>query len=225
MLVRETESLKDLKSVGLQNVELVADGAFLLDKEFLPLPVQWEEGNTIGFNYSPMVQKRHPESRKAALELLKHILKTTKYKIALTPHVLIEGNNDAQCMNELIKDLKDEPGVERIFALAENLNALQLKGYIARMNLFIGARTHATIAAYSSAVPTMVLGYSIKSLGIAKDLFGSERLVLRSSEISNSELLISKFDELVRDQYEIKEVLQKRIPEIREMSYKAAEFI
>ena len=36
------------------------------------------------------------------------------------------------------------------------------------------ARTHASIAAYSSSVPTLVIGYSVKSRGIAKDLFGTE---------------------------------------------------
>ena len=182
---RNEENLKstveELKGLGFNNVHLVADGAFLLDKEFLPLPKEWEEGNTIGFNYSPLVHKKHPESRKAALELLKHILNTTSYKIALTPHVIISGNDDYACMLDLLKDLKNEKGVERIFALPNNLNAIQIKGYIARMELFIGARTHATIAAYSSCVPTMVLGYSIKSLGIAKDLFGTERLVLKSA--------------------------------------------
>ena len=40
--------------------------------------------------------------------------------------------------------------------------------------MFIGARTHATIAAYSSCVPTLVVGYSIKARGIAKDLFGTD---------------------------------------------------
>ena len=40
--------------------------------------------------------------------------------------------------------------------------------------MFIGARTHSTIAAYSSGVPTLVVGYSVKAKGIAKDLFGTE---------------------------------------------------
>ena len=51
---------------------------------------------------------------------------------------------------------------------------MQLKGYIAKCRFFVGARTHATIAAYSTEVPTLVVGYSIKSRGIAKDIFGSE---------------------------------------------------
>ena len=113
----------------------------------------------------------------------------------------------------------------RVILLPDNLNAVQYKGYIARMRFFIGARTHATIAAYSNKVPTMVLGYSIKSRGIAKDLFGEEKLVLGINDISNVEKLTSGFDELLRDENEIITTLEKRIPEIKKMSYKGVEYL
>ena len=77
----------------------------------------------------------------------------------------------------------------RVILLPNNLTAIQYKGYIARMRFFIGARTHATIAAYSNCVPTMVLGYSIKSRGIAKDLFGEEKLVLDKFSNTNYYLI------------------------------------
>ncbi|MFR4670990.1 MAG: hypothetical protein ACLT69_14285 [Intestinibacter bartlettii] len=47
-----------------------------------------------------------------------------------------------------------------------------IKGYISRCRLY-RARTHATIAAYSTCVPTLVIGYSVKAKGIAKDIFGT----------------------------------------------------
>ena len=40
--------------------------------------------------------------------------------------------------------------------------------------MYFGARTHSTIAAYSTCVPTLVLGYSVKAIGIARDIFGKE---------------------------------------------------
>lgn len=36
--------------------------------------------------------------------------------------------------------------------------------------MFIAARTHADISAYSMCMPTFALGYTVKSVGIAKDL-------------------------------------------------------
>ena len=41
---------------------------------------------------------------------------------------------------------------------------------IAQCELLVCCRTHASIAGYSTGVPTLVLGYSVKAEGIAADL-------------------------------------------------------
>lgn len=222
ILARETLTYDMLKNKGLSNIRLVADPAFTMEKEELPLPSGWKENDTIGLNFSPLVLNRNKESDEAVRELIKHILKVTESTIALTPHVMIEGNDDFEILNKFYEEFKD---TRRVIILPNNLNATQYKGYIARMRAFIGARTHATIAAYSNSVPTMVLGYSIKSRGIAKDLFGYERLVLGINEISDSDKLKCDFDEMIKDEKNIKEHLNKTIPRIREMSYKAVEYL
>ena len=194
ILARETLTYDMLKNKGLTNVKLVADPAFTMEKEELPLPRGWKENDTIGLNFSPLVLNRNKQSANAVKELIKHILESTESTIALTPHVMIEGNNDFEILNEIYEEFKD---TKRVIILPNNLNAIQYKGYIARMRAFIGARTHATIAAYSNSVPTMVLGYSVKSRGIAKDLFGYERLVLGINEISDSNKLKDGFDQMI----------------------------
>lgn len=222
ILVRETLTRDILEKNGLTNVKLVADGAFLMDKEELPLPQGWIGGNTVGLNFSPLVAKKNPEAKQAFSNLVDHILKTTDMAIALTPHVTEAGNNDYEILDEFYQKHKD---TGRVLLLPDNLNAIQYKGYIARMRFFVGARTHATIAAYSNAVPTMVLGYSVKSKGIAKDIFGEEKLVLNLKEISDSAKLIAKFDEMVAEEQSIRQTLENRVPEIKKMSEKAAEYL
>jgi polysaccharide pyruvyl transferase WcaK-like protein len=222
ILARESITKEILESKGITTVQLCADGAFTMDKEELPLPEGWQEGNTLGFNFSPLVWKKNKDSFQAAKNLVKHILDTTDMTVALTPHVIEPGNDDFECLTDFYNEFKT---TGRVLLLPNNLNAIQYKGYIARMRFFIGARTHATIAAYSNLVPTMVLGYSVKSKGIAKDIFGEERLVLSLQKISDSELLIASFEELQRDELEIKEILTQRIPEIRKMSFKAADYL
>jgi polysaccharide pyruvyl transferase WcaK-like protein len=222
ILARESITKEILESKGITTVKLCADGAFTMDKEELPLPEGWQEGNTLGFNFSPLVWKKNKDSFQAAKNLVKHILDTTDMTVALTPHVIEPGNDDFECLTDFYNEFKT---TGRVLLLPNNLNAIQYKGYIARMRFFIGARTHATIAAYSNLVPTMVLGYSVKSKGIAKDIFGEERLVLSLQKISDSELLIASFEELQRDELEIKEILTQRIPEIRKMSFKAADYL
>ena len=73
-------------------------------------------------------------------------------------------------------------------------NAQQLKWVISQCSFFIGARTHATIAAYSTGVPTLVLGYSVKSKGIARDLFGDEtHYVLPYQDITSGNTILERF--------------------------------
>lgn len=222
ILARETLTYNMLKNKGLDNIKLCADPAFTLEKEELELPVGWKEGNTVGLNFSPLVESKNPKSKTAINNLIQHILNETDLTIALTPHVMESGNNDYQLLLTYYKKYKD---TGRVIILPDHINATQYKGYIARMRYFIGARTHATIAAYSQCIPTMVLGYSVKSKGIALDLFGEEKLVLGIDQISDSETLISRFNEMVREEREIRTKLEQSIPDIKKMSYKAVDYL
>ncbi|OPH56682.1 hypothetical protein BC351_27460 [Paenibacillus ferrarius] len=222
ILARETLTYDMLKSKGLRNVELCADAAFTMEKEELELPSGWQEGNTVGLNFSPLVWKKNEKSQTAVRDLITHIINTTDMTIALTPHVIEGGNNDYEVLQKYYEEFQH---TGRVILLPNHLNAIQYKGYIARMRFFIGARTHATIAAYSNYVPTMVLGYSVKSKGIAQDIFGEEKLVLGIEEISDGAKLQSKFDEMVKDEKAIRETLHQAIPRIQKMSYKAVEYL
>ncbi|WP_026694381.1 polysaccharide pyruvyl transferase family protein [Peribacillus kribbensis] len=222
ILARETLTFEMLRNRGLNNVRLCADPAFTMEKEELGLPSGWKEGNTLGLNFSPLVWKRNKESHTAINSLIEHILETTDMTIALTPHVLQSGNNDY----EVLKDFYEKySNTGRVILLPNNLNAIQYKGYISRMRFFIGARTHATIAAYSSLVPTMVLGYSVKSKGIARDIFGEEKLVLGINDISDSDKLIQSFNKMYVEEGQLKERLRVSIPKIKAMSYRAVDYV
>jgi polysaccharide pyruvyl transferase WcaK-like protein len=91
LLARETLTEKVLKNAGCKNVKLVADGAFLMEKTELPLPEKFIENKTLGFNFSPLIFGRNPQSKEAAFQLVEHILETTDFNIALVPHVTIKS--------------------------------------------------------------------------------------------------------------------------------------
>ena len=90
----------------------------------------------------------------------------------------------------------------------------KLKYIISQCRAFIGARTHATIAAYSSCVPTLVVGYSVKARGIAKDLFGTEKhYVLPVQMLENPEELIRAYNWMMDREQKIKNRLEEIMPE------------
>ncbi|MDP4120717.1 MAG: polysaccharide pyruvyl transferase family protein, partial [Bacillota bacterium] len=114
----------------------------------------------------------------------------------------------------------------RVVLILETYNAPQVKGVISQCELFIGARTHATIAAYSTTVPTLVLGYSVKAKGIARDLFGDEKgLVLPVNEIDDENTLISAFNDLYERKDQLKQTLIDVLPSYIQIALSAVKHL
>lgn len=211
--VRESLTYQILKKkLKKPRIEYVPDTAFLLETQKDPLPQGFIEGKTIGLNVSPVIlenSKNPDQMLNNFIDLVNYIIQKTDYQVALIPHVVMSGNDDREVHYKIYKKCIEKKRV----VLIDDASCSVLKGYIARCKLFIGARTHATIAAYSSLVPTSVVGYSIKSLGIAKDLFGTnENYVLSVQKIVDKEELISNFLWLDSNQAAIKDRLERVLP-------------
>ena len=191
------------------------DPAFTLQKKELPLPEGFAEGNTVGINVSPMIQDNEKESgitMECYEALIRYIIENTGFQIALIPHVIWARNDDRKPIHTLYEKFKD---TGRVVEIGDG-TCEELKGYISRCRLFVGARTHATIAAYSSCVPTLVVGYSVKASGIARDLFGQEEhYVLPVQSLRNRDDLVKEFQWLSSKEKEIREKLEKKMPDYR----------
>ena len=208
---RETISYEALKAVN-PNTVLVADPAFTLKRVDLPLPDGWVEGKMAGINASPLILDSGDGKLviEAYRNLIRRVLDATDLNVVLIPHVVWDNNDDRKVLNPLYEEFCHTGRV----VLLDDHNCMELKGYIARCRMFIGARTHATIAAYSSLVPTLVLGYSVKSRGIARDLFGSEEhYVIPVQGITDPNALANGFDWLLEHEAEIRAHLEKTMPE------------
>ena len=207
---RETISYEALKKVN-PNTVLVADPAFTLERKDLPLPNGWVEGNMIGINASPLILDSGNGMLVIAAyrNLIQRILDSTDCSVALIPHVVWENNDD----RVPLKALYDAFAQTGRVIMIEDHNCMELKGYIARCRMFIGARTHATIAAYSSCVPTLVLGYSVKSKGIARDIFGTEEnYVIPVQGMTNPNALAQGFAWLYKNESPIRTHLGTVMP-------------
>ena len=216
IIARETLTYEALKGIGA-NVKLYPDPAFQLDKIEKELPKNFKENNTVGINISPMVMNKESVlgiTIENYTALIKYILENTDMNVALIPHVIWEDNNDDRKPSKFLYDkFKDTNRV----VLIEDDNCEVLKGYISRCRFFIGARTHSTIAAYSTCVPTLVIGYSVKAKGIAKDIFGTyKNYVLPVQSLSNKDDLINAFEWMKNNEDDIRKHLNKFMPGYKE---------
>ena len=217
IIARESITYEALKEkVKGPHIICYPDPAFTLDSKELPLPKGFAEGNTVGINISPMIQDNEKSSgitMENYRELIKEIITNTDMQIALIPHVVRAQNDDRKPIHALYEEFKDTGRVVEI----PDGSCEELKGYISRCRFFVGARTHATIAAYSTCVPTLVVGYSVKASGIARDLFGTgEGYVLPVQSLKEKDDLKKAFAWLIDKETEIKQRLEQMMPEYKE---------
>jgi len=193
IMVRESVSYDYLvNTLKLDNVEQIVDPAFVLMPQEISCAHFWpKEGGSgiLGVNVSPLIERYKKPGQNLANEVAVFIYKAVQEKgfgVLLVPHVVplngIDKNNDAAYMAQILERCTELGGYVKM--VPSNLNAAQLKHVISRLRFFIGARTHATIAALSSSVPTVSIAYSIKARGINRDLFGHEDMVLPVPAVS-----------------------------------------
>ena len=208
IVARESITYEAVKSVQ-PNTVLAPDPAFFMEPIACDLDPRMRSGNVIGMNISPMIVSNETVAGMAYenyRNLISYILSETDAYIALIPHVVWESNDDRKVLKQLYEDFDRS---ERLI-LVEDHCAPELKYIISKCNFLVGARTHATIAAYSSCVPTLVVGYSVKARGIARDLFGSEEgYVLPVQQLSDENQLRDGFCRL----YEHREAIRDKLAE------------
>jgi len=224
IIARESITYQAFIDNGLTNSVLLPDPAFTLDTKLTELPNGFVSGNTIGINVSPLIMRSETSEGivfKSYTKLIQHIIDITDCQVALIPHVLWDHDNDMVPLSKLY-DLFKNTG--RVILIGDTYNCMELKGFISRCRFFIGARTHATIAAYSTGVPTLVIGYSVKARGIAKDIFGSEdKYILPVQKLEQENQLINAYDSLVAQEADIRKHLSDFMPSYISNAYKAGE--
>ncbi|WP_299943397.1 polysaccharide pyruvyl transferase family protein [uncultured Microbulbifer sp.] len=210
------------KTLGLNNVIQMADPAFTLKKESVDTTSFWPQVGSkgvVGLNISPLIERFKKGSQDLRAETIKfiHEVVARGFGVLLVPHVIpldgAEQNNDFFYMADMMTELKMYG--DSVTLMPEYFNASQIKQVISQLHYFIGARTHATIAALSSSVPTLSIAYSVKAKGINKDLLGDMPVVLSTPELTSASLMTG-FDYLVENETQIKICLERELPTWRE---------
>lgn len=224
---RDSISLANLmQASNKDDIELCSDGAFVVEPEIVLLAFEIPE-NCVGINLSNLIV--HGKNSKltdivltAYYNLIERITFELDMPVVLIPHVM--DGADLSMLRILSEKYKD---TGKVFLVDnEQLNARQLKYIISKCRFFVGARTHSTIAAYSSCVPTLVLGYSVKSLGIATDLFGTyQNYVIPVTTLETGDELVQGFNWIYEHESGIRHHLKDVMPEYKVKARKLADLI
>lgn len=209
---RESITFNALKKAGLKSiVKFVPDPAFKMLPKPCNLPEMFMNTRVLGITVGSLSQGKeeyYDRMIHSIKLLIKNVIENTEFGVALIPHVNVGDRlNDPQTLKQLYNEFAH---TNRI-ALIPEQRADQQKYVIGKCNFMITLRTHASVAAYSQAVPTIVLGYSQKSKGIAIDLFGTdENYVVRVEELNQTKL-IAAFNWLVQNEQNIRKTYSEKL--------------
>lgn len=219
IFARESATMDYLKGIGVtENIYHVADPAFLMDpvkpkgiEDVLPI-----DEEAIGLNLSPLMARYVTGGNLEvwtimAASIIDGVAQKTGMPVYLIPHVTnpASNDNDYKFMQRALSLIKDRN--YDINLVPPNYNATETKWIIGQMAFFAGARTHSTIAALSTGVPTLSFAYSIKALGINRDLFGHTNYCMEPNDLG-TEAVADRVTSMLNETATIRRDLAKRIP-------------
>ena len=177
---RDTASAKEMNIKCNGKVKVLTDMAFALPyhKEFYH---KVDTKINIGINVSALLwDSDYAKNNKFGLKvdyfsyinsIIKKLLEDDNYVVHLIPHVIDKNDynaaeNDVRPCLEIKKQFSN---IDRVVCAPAFDNPIEAKSYISNMDVFIGARMHATIGALSAGIATIPFAYSKKF----KTMFGN----------------------------------------------------
>lgn len=119
-----------------------------------------KDGISLNLNYMELINK-----------IIENILLIDNVEIHLIPHVVDSLTNENTLKeNDCIANRKIKEKYPDIVCAPDFKNPIEAKSYISNMDIFIGSRMHATIAAISSGVVTIPIAYSRKFKGLFENV-------------------------------------------------------
>jgi len=158
------------------------------------------------------------------VNLCRHISQTYEIPIILIPNEVqpLADMNDITVSREIQDKLKKENIYVEIIDSA-HMSSKQLKNVIASCEVIIASRYHSCVAALSSGVPTLVIGWHYKYEELLH-WYSQDGWGIPTDECS-SEKLISTFDSFWRNRNESKKIIADRHPEVRKAVLEAGKIL
>lgn len=167
---RDALSAQLVEIMANRKVDVFTDIAFSLPFEKSSLN---SERRKVGINVSGLLWNGgytednqfglKTDYRKYIISLIKELY-SMNYEIHLIPHVITKNINN--CENDVIPNNEIKKMFPEVICAPLFTNPIQAKNYLSAMDIFMGARMHATIGAFSSETITIPFSYSKKFEGL-----------------------------------------------------------
>lgn len=148
--------------------------------------------------------------------IIQYFLSLDRVKVHLISHV-VSGERTLENDYAVSYDLYEEFNNSNLVLAPLFLDPIIAKNYIAGMDFFMGARMHATIAAFSSDVPVFPMAYSRKFNGLFIDTLEYEYLGDMKSQDNN--ILLSEIKLAFENRLELKSIISSRMNGIVKLHY------
>jgi colanic acid/amylovoran biosynthesis protein len=233
IVLREPMSQSYLRSIGVEhNVALAPDPAFAVEPLQPPLTNEMEEllaDGFIGLNLSPLLANYATGGdldrwRTLAAQIMSSLLGAMDCRVCLIPHVTsstADPRMDDALFLQSVRESLEPQEQARTAVFPGQLSCEQLKWVISRAEIFIGARTHSTLAALSTGVPCISIAYSQKAWGVNEWIFGHQNWVVASQGITGT-ALAARAVQLRKEKDAVRGFLQKIAPRMQEETFAAA---
>lgn len=176
---RDSQSRERVRKLVKRDVMLVTDVAFALDYDKKLFPIVSDCGklkfgiNMSGLLYSGGYTRDNQFGLKTDysnyLELLmEYLMAAEKYEVHIIPHAIADSLDFPD--NDLIPTKVFSEKYPQVIVAPVFKNPMEAKSYICQMDVFTGARMHATIGAFASGVCCIPFSYSPKFEGLYSDL-------------------------------------------------------
>lgn len=193
VFVRDEESFIYTKEISDREPLLTTDIAFELPytKPLAEITTKYKIGiNVSGLLWSGGYTRNNQFNLKSdykeyCIKLISKLLENENNEIHIISHAT--ATSDKYPDNDWTAAKEIKKMYPQIILVDKFETAMDAKSYIASMDMFIGARMHATIAALSSKVPVIAFSYSRKFEGLFNSL--KYKYVIKAKELTTDEAL------------------------------------
>ena len=219
---REGDTVAYLGSLGVSsNVVRCGDPAYAVAPETVAREgARRGSTPTVAVNLSPLSVRHAGQTPEEVIvtqaAALQAIMDEHRVRLVLVPHVVsphLDRDDDVAHLQRVRQAMtpRHRDGVDLV---ADDPGFLGVKRVLAGCDVVLAARMHCAINAMAAHVPTMLLSYSQKALGMCEYVYGHRRWVAPVDGLGSSSFL-DTLGELISARTDVGAALSRRMPEIR----------